>query len=70
MSSNKQPLITPPKEAKLDLSESTPPNSMSNGSPNKRYNNKYSKIMKTMMMTMTIVVFHVVVFALFVVDQE
>lgn len=36
MSSNKQPLITPPKEAKLDLSESTPPNSMSNGSPNKK----------------------------------
>lgn len=36
MESNKEPLIKPPKEAKLDLSESTPPNSMSNGSPNKK----------------------------------
>jgi hypothetical protein len=35
MESNKEPLITPPKEVKLDLSESTPPNSMSVGGSTK-----------------------------------
>lgn len=44
MESNKEPLITLPKEVKLDLSESTPPNSMSVGGPNKKIQQQVSRI--------------------------
>jgi hypothetical protein len=44
MESNKEPLITPPKEVKLDLSESPPQNSMSVGGPNKKIQQQVSRI--------------------------
>ena len=44
MESNKEPLITLPKEVKLDLSESIPPNSMSVGGLNKKIQQQVSRI--------------------------